>query len=110
MTTRRRHRTRRPRDTAARPALPLTRAEVHALAGALLRELSPCVGDHDAVRAVLVRWLDDHGVADLGSICMASVFVAFAECMTRTDDVPPGALAYDPDPNPDEGERHAHDR
>jgi len=71
-------------------------AEARALAGGLLRALSPLAGDPAAVDALMRKWLDVNGVPAAGMVALCAVRTTFADCLTRVDEVPPGALAYTP--------------
>jgi len=75
---------------------PLSTTEARTLAADLIRELAQHAGDPDAVRAVLLRWLDTEGTARLSTACMSAVQIVFADCLTRVAQVPPGALALEP--------------
>ena len=89
-------RRRAPRPAAPEPpAAPSMRiAEARALAADLIGDLTPHAGDPDAVRAVLLRWLDIEDTARLSMACMSAVQIMFADCLTRVplDAMPPGAL------------------
>lgn len=73
-------------------------SHVHALADDLIRALAEHPGDDDAVRGILLRWLDQLGSRDLGLVCMAAVRATFGDCLTphHPDDLPSGALIVDP--------------
>jgi hypothetical protein len=79
----------------------MTTDQAHALAGDLLRELTPHAGDPEAVDQVMRRWLATEDVRRLSLVSIAAVRLIFADCLTRTPsaDVPPGALTYT---NPEE--------
>lgn len=85
------------------PPPTMTIDQAHELAGALLRELTPHVGDPEAVDQVMRRWLDTEDFRRLGFACIAAVRLVFVDCLTPapTSDVPPGALTYT---NPEENE------
>ena len=69
-------------------------AEAHTHAGNLLRSLAAVVGDPAAVDQIMRRWLDVNGVSRFGFIALAAVRLTFAQCLTRVDEVPAGALAF----------------
>jgi len=89
------HRSRRRRPRRP-PATVTTTGQAHELAGDLLRELAPAAGDPEAVRVVLLNWLDRLDARAFATVCMATVFRTFGECLTQTptDRVPPGSTAY----------------
>ena len=82
---------RRPTPPRATPLI--TVAEARDLASGLIRELAQHAGDPAAVRASLIAWLETEDVPRLSLIGLAVVQNVFSDCLTRVDDVPPGALA-----------------
>jgi len=76
----------------------LTPDQERTLAAELIRDLTPHAGDPDAVRKVLLRWLDTEDVARMSMACVSAVQIVFADCLTRVAEVPAGALALDPPP------------
>jgi len=89
----RNRRQQRPTPPSAAPLI--TTTEARALAADLIRELAQHAGDPDAVRAVLLRWLDAEGTSRLPMACMSAVQIIFADCLTRT---PLGAWTLNPPP------------
>jgi len=89
---------RRQRPTPPRATPLITTAQARTLAADLISDLTTHAGDPDAVRAVLLRWLDTEGTSRLSMACMAGLQIVFADCLTRvpTDQMPPGALALNP--------------
>ncbi len=87
------HRSRRRRP---RPPATVTTGQALELAGELLRELEPVAGDPEAVRDILLRWLDRLDVGGFSAVAMTTVWRTFSECLTQTpsDQVPPGATAF----------------
>jgi len=83
---------------AETPLSPLSTAQARALATELIRDLTPHAGNPEAVRKVLLRWLDAEDTARLSMACMAAVQIVFSDCLSRVAEVPPGALALDPPP------------
>ena len=84
------------------PAQVLTCDQARALAGDLLRVLTPLVGDREAINTEMSRWLDLLDYRDLSLVCIAAVHTTFVDCLTPTplDQAPPGALTYtDPEEN-----------
>ena len=88
--------------TTTRKTSSLSYDAIDALAGDLLRSLTPHAGDPDAVHAELLRWLGVLDTRDLSFVCMRAVQVTFADCLTVTplDQAPPGALALIPPEDP----------
>ena len=84
---------RQPRPTPPRAIPLITTTEARALAADLIRELAQDAGDPDAVRAVLLRWLEAEDVPRLSLASMAALQLVFADCLTVVDRVPSGALA-----------------
>ena len=83
---------------AEAPQQSLTPAQTRDLATELIRDLTPHAGNPDAVRKVLLQWLDAEDTTRLSMACMAAVQIVFADCLSRVTEVPPGALALDPPP------------
>lgn len=83
---------------AEAPQQPLTTAQARDLAAELIRDLTPHAGDPDAVRAVLLEWLETEYVPRLSMACMSAVQQVFADCLFHVpvDQMPPGALALNP--------------
>ena len=77
-------------------------AEAYTHAGNLLRSLAAVVGDPAAVDQIMRRWLDVNGVPAAGMVALAAVRLTFTQCLTRVDEVPPGALAYTIQEDPDD--------
>jgi len=86
-------RRKRPRFTMPMPPPMMTVTEANDLAADLIAELTEHAGDRRAVGACLLRWSDREDFRGLSLVCMAAVQQVFADCLTRVDDVPPGAVA-----------------
>ena len=92
------------RPTVPEPTrAPIGTTEARDLAADLIRELAQHAGDPDAVRAVLLAWLEAEGTSRLSLASMAALQLVFATCLTRVpvDQIPAGALTLNP---PTEGE------
>ena len=81
---------------AEAPQQALTPAQARTLAADLIGDLTPHAGDPDAVRAVLLRWLETEDTARLSMACMSAVQIVFSDCLSRVTEVPPGALTLEP--------------
>jgi len=80
----------------APPLSPLTTAQARDLATELIRDLTPHAGNPEAVRKVLLQWLDIEDTARMSMACMAAVQIVFSDCLSRVTEVPPGALTLEP--------------
>jgi len=89
---------RQPRPTPPRAIPLITTTEARDLAADLIRELAQHAGDPDAVRKVLLRWLDIEDTSRLSLASMAALQLVFADCLTRmpVDQIPAGALTLTP--------------
>jgi hypothetical protein len=85
-----------PHGTEPEPTL--TTEEASQLAADLVRELADHAGDPAAVRATMLRWLDDQDVSGLSLVCMAAVQLTFADCLrpVPVDQIPAGSLTLTP--------------
>lgn len=74
---------------------PLTIEQTRALAGDLLRELVPHIGDREAVNTLMLHWYETLGHHGLSVVSMAAVQMTFADCLTNTpvSEVPDDAIA-----------------
>lgn len=87
----RNRRQQRPTPPRATPLITIT--EARALAADLIGQLAQHAGDPDAIRAVLLAWLEAEDTARLSMVAMSAVQIMFADCLTRT---PLGAWTLDP--------------
>ena len=74
----------------------LTDDQTVEMAGDLLRDLSPHIGDADAIEAEFIKWIDALGVPSMSMVLLAAVRLTFTDCLTLTgrEDWPPAGLAF----------------
>jgi len=92
-------------DCPAGPPPITSVAEANALAGGLLRALSPLAGDPAGVDQTMREWLAEHDVSRFGFIALAAVRTVFVQCLTRVAEVPPGSLGFTIQEDPDDDRR-----
>lgn len=63
----------------------LTVEEGRILAADLLNQLTPLLGDADAIDATLAHWERELGAMRLAMVCVAAVQTVFTTCLTRID-------------------------